>query len=71
MPEAVTTTAAAESNPTVPAPPSSYAPAMPSAAPRPGAISDDQFRRLDPTEREKYTNIRGANGGEWIPRDQG
>jgi hypothetical protein len=31
--------------------------------PRPGAISDDQFRRLDPGEREKYTNIRGANGG--------
>jgi hypothetical protein len=51
--------------PAAPPPPSYTAPP---AAPRQGAISDDQFRRLDAAEREKYTNVRGANGGEWIPR---
>jgi hypothetical protein len=66
MAEAAVTTSTAVDNPTVPAPPSSYATAMPSAAPRPGAISDEQFRRLDAVDRNRYTNVRGANGGEWV-----
>jgi hypothetical protein len=63
MADPVTTSSAVE-NPTVPASPSSYAPGP--AQPRPGAISDEAFRRLGPDERAKYTNVRGANGGEWI-----
>jgi hypothetical protein len=69
MPEVAIPIAQAPDNPTTsPAPsPASYAPSP--AAPRPGAISDDQFRRLDAGERSKYMNVRGANGagGEWVP----
>jgi hypothetical protein len=59
MPEVVTTTALAESNPTpAPPPPASYT--APSAAPRPGAITDDAFRRLAPGEQSKFVNVRGG-----------
>jgi hypothetical protein len=47
-------------------------PAAPSApAPRQGAIADNTYQRLAPTEQSRYASVRGADGGsEWIARDQ-
>jgi hypothetical protein len=36
-------------------------------APRPGAISADQYHRLDPSEQVKWANLPG---GQWIERSK-
>jgi hypothetical protein len=58
MPDLATTS-------TAPAPPpSSYT--SPPTSSRPDAISDARYRQLEAGERAKFTNIRGADGGQWI-----